>query len=215
MSTAVATLEGLRAVLAAESRSPLDCPVRRLRLCPKSGRLRPHGLAGDTSLALEESGFRALLAATGGVFPRALPVLLRAPTALRADFFNGMLEHHARELGAVAVRLWCRTLPGAEERSVYTVGGEPGTSAADLVDALLDGLGPALLEATATVAYTRETADLTVLLEWPDILTVRFWCNDGDGGEITAHVGQREVWRRRRRGHLSGDEVTDAIAKLL
>jgi hypothetical protein len=190
-------LVGVQDTVRAEDRRDLDVPLRGLRLTNEGWLTR-----GRDPLALEEGGFRQLLGAMGSLFPRALPVLLKAPLDIRVPFFNDMMarfeDDELHKLVPTAcpegqdpatfvpeyvkvpseVKLRTRTFNGV--RQVYAVTSTSyGVRDADAIAAdIIAGLKGAAEDARGTVVYDPETTNLRVNATWHANRVVDFAAGD-------------------------------------
>jgi len=200
-------LEGVKAAVAAENRIDTAVLMSSIRMLP-NGRITKGMGEG---LAVEESGFRHLLQGMGDIFPRALPVLLKAPVELRASFFNEMMERYSNELVAAdgspkTMKLRTRDYNGV--RSVFAVTSTTyGVRDADAIATdIIAGLHGAAEDARGTVVYDPETTNLRVNATWHANRVVDFAAgdvfqlgatyssNDARGGSI---IVDGTAWRNR------------------
>jgi len=190
-------LEAVRDAVRAERRIDGNVAGSSLRMTPEGMLTR-----GKQALALEENGFRLLLQNMGEVFPRALPVLLKAKPDARADFFNRMMEDYGDEVGDVKIRT--REYNGV--RSVFAVTSPTyGVRDADCIaEDIIAGLEGAVEEARGEVVYDPATTNLRVNATWHartivdlaagDVfqLGASYSSNDARGGSI---IVDGNAWR--------------------
>lgn len=199
-------LEGVKAAVASERRIDTPVEMHRIRMLP-NGRITKG--TGD-GLAVEEAGLRHLLQGMGEIFPRALPVLLKAPVELRAHFFNEMMDRFGHSLVVddkpKVMKLRTRDFNGT--RSVFAVTSETyGVRDADAIaEDIIAGLKGAAEDARGTVVYDPETTNLRVNATWHANRVVDFAAgdvfqlgatyssNDARGGSI---IVDGTAWRHR------------------